>query len=70
MTTNPTSNPIISGEAGRGGENALGVTQIHWDFESCVLRNVGKDDGNALGSMVNRHCPRILSVVLHRRVHA
>ena len=36
-------------EAGRGGENALGVTQIYWDFESCVLRNVGKDEGVALG---------------------
>ena len=46
MTTNPTSNPIISGEAGRGGENALGVTQIHWDFESCMLRNVGKDEAS------------------------
>ena len=44
MTTNPTSNPIISGEAGRGGENALGVTQIRWDFESGVLRIVGKDE--------------------------
>ena len=31
-------------EAGRGGENALGVTQIHWDFESGVRRNVGKDE--------------------------
>ena len=39
----PTPRPPLP-EAGRGGENALGVKQIHWDFESGVLRIVGKDE--------------------------
>ena len=46
-------------EAGRGGENALRVTQIYWDFESCVLRNVGKDEANIPGLARN-----------HRRVRS
>ena len=26
------------------GEGEKTLTQIHWDFESCVLRNVGNDE--------------------------
>ena len=45
-------------EAGRGGENALGGTQIHWDFEPCVLRNVGKDEGfSPPAPFQPRQCP-------------
>jgi len=30
---------------GARGRKRDGITQIHWGFESGVLRNVGKDEG-------------------------
>ncbi len=30
------------------GRKRAGIAQIHWDFESSVLRNVGKDEAIAL----------------------
>ena len=37
---NPLNQQSLLGERGR---KRAGITQIHWDFESGVLRNVGKD---------------------------
>ena len=31
---------------GEGGRKRTEITQIHWDFESGVLRNVGKDEAS------------------------
>ena len=35
--------PTPSPRSGERGRKRAGITQIHWDFESGVLRNVGKD---------------------------
>jgi hypothetical protein len=41
--TPPTPSPR-SGRSGARGRKRDGITKIHWDFESGVLRNLGKDE--------------------------
>ena len=41
--------PTPSPRSGERGRKSAGITQIDWDFESGVLRNVGKDKPFRLG---------------------
>jgi hypothetical protein len=43
-------------QRGARGRKRDGITQIHWDFESGVLRHVGKDEGVALGYRIAPSC--------------
>ena len=40
--------PAPSPRSGARGRKRDGITQIHWDFESGVLRNVGKVEAASL----------------------
>jgi len=57
--------PTPSPRSGARGRKRVGVTQIHWDFESCVLRNVGKDEAASLCFL---DCYRLAACATRNRI--
>ena len=54
---------------GEGGRKRTEITQIHWDFESGVLRIVGKDEGQMVVSCFVSQGVTLGNVVADRTKH-